>query len=314
MARLYRSRGASILVICLAVGLVGCSEQNGKKQKVRKVEGVAKHIDLENNQVSMMVKNDKGEEHELQGTVGPETEVWINGRSQSLKDIKAGDRVVVFGYRKGEGSNKKLVATKVEVERPHAGDWKSTSPKTAKVQVQKKPATSTEVTQAPVVRTKSSAQEGTRASATTPTKSADATAAIHAQIRLRLKEAMDKRAALIKNGKTVDDPEVQNLDKIIANAKNILAEGAPAAQPAAAANDSGDLRAQTTDVIYAQIRIRMQEAIEKRATLLKGGKPGSDPEVRKQEGIIMRARDLLTEAGEVVDPVDPPIVQAPPGD
>lgn len=71
-------------------------------------------------------------------------------------------------------------------------------------------------------------------------------------------------------------------------------------------------RKQTESMIYATIRIKMEEAIEKRAALLKSGKNPSDEEVRSLEGTIMRARELLEENGEVVEPVDPPIVQTVP--
>jgi hypothetical protein len=71
-------------------------------------------------------------------------------------------------------------------------------------------------------------------------------------------------------------------------------------------------RKQTESMIYATIRIKMEEAIEKRATLLKAGKDPADEEVRSLEGTIMRARELLEENGEVVEPVDPPIVQSTP--
>lgn len=63
------------------------------------------------------------------------------------------------------------------------------------------------------------------------------------------------------------------------------------------------------DMIYATIRIRMEEMIEQRAQLLKNGKSPSDPEVRQLEGSIMRARTLLIENGEMVGEINPPIVQ-----
>ena len=62
-------------------------------------------------------------------------------------------------------------------------------------------------------------------------------------------------------------------------------------------------------MIYARIRIEMEESIARRAQLLEAGKPLSDPEIRTLEGVIMRARDLLLEVGEVVEPLDPPIVR-----
>lgn len=81
--------------------------------------------------------------------------------------------------------------------------------------------------------------------------------------------------------------------------------------------DEEDLRIATEDAIYGQIRVRMEEAIEKRKDLLKAGTEPSDPSVRVLEGLIMRARDLLIKHDELVEDVDPPIVlrapQPPPG-
>jgi hypothetical protein len=241
---LVQNRVVCGLGLVLALGLVGCSENSSKKPKIRRIEGVAKTIDLEKNQVSMVVRNDKGIESELMGTIREDTEVWINGRSQQLQDIRPGDNVVVFGYREGSGEAKKLVATKVEVTRPRDSDWKSTAKPIAKepaVAAQKpepKP-----VTKAPA-----------KPAATTP-------------------------------------PAGQT--------------GQPRAAPPTTIVDEQ----QAMDLLYATMRIRMEEAIEERATLLKAGTEPSDPQVRRLEGVIMRARDLLTDAGEVVEPVEPPIVE-----
>lgn len=74
----------------------------------------------------------------------------------------------------------------------------------------------------------------------------------------------------------------------------------------------GITRAQAENMIYATIRIKMEEMIAKRAALLKSGRDPSDVEVRDLEGSIMRARELLEENGEIVEPVNPPIVQSTP--
>lgn len=79
-----------------------------------------------------------------------------------------------------------------------------------------------------------------------------------------------------------------------------------------AIEDDATKRAQAENMIYATIRIKMEDMIEKRAELLKSGRPPSDVEVRQLEGSIMRARDLLQEAGEIVEDVEPPIVQVNP--
>ena len=86
----------------------------------------------------------------------------------------------------------------------------------------------------------------------------------------------------------------------------------PAEPPPAAETPEQDLekkRGQAEDMIYATIRVKMEEAIAERAGLLKGGRPPSDERVRQLEGTIMRARSLLVENGEIVADVEPPIVE-----
>ena len=73
-----------------------------------------------------------------------------------------------------------------------------------------------------------------------------------------------------------------------------------------------DRRAETEHLIYAVIRVKMEEMIAQRADLLKQGVSASDPKIRDLEGSIMKARELLIENGEVVEEVDPPIVQRQP--
>lgn len=108
-----------------AFGLLGCSDDGNKPAKIRKVEGVAEKIDLKGNYVAMSFTDDKGVKRTLAGTVKEDTEVWINGRSHRLEDVREGDKVVVFGYREGSGAEQKLVATKIQVSRPEESDWKS---------------------------------------------------------------------------------------------------------------------------------------------------------------------------------------------
>ncbi|MBN2563084.1 MAG: DUF3857 domain-containing protein [Phycisphaerae bacterium] len=93
-----------------------------------------------------------------------------------------------------------------------------------------------------------------------------------------------------------------------ATAGGVSNEGGESATEAA--DDIGEeTRTRTTDLIYARIRIEMEKAITKRAALLKAGTAPSDPQIRKLEGIILRARDLLAQAGEVVADVEPPIAE-----
>lgn len=110
------------LIYCLPSG---CSDKSGGKPKILRKEGRAKLIDVENRKVSMVWIDKKGEEQNLEGTFTDKTEVWINGRTHEIKDVRPGDRVEVYGYSEGEGTNRKLIATKVVINRPKSSDWKT---------------------------------------------------------------------------------------------------------------------------------------------------------------------------------------------
>lgn len=121
-----RSWGVRCVVglLTAVLGFAGCSDKEKKSPKVRKIEGIAKHIDLKNNDVSMVFKDDRGVERELRGTIRENTEVVINGRTQKLEDIRENDRIIVTGYKDGSGDGAQLVATMIEVIRPQESDWK----------------------------------------------------------------------------------------------------------------------------------------------------------------------------------------------
>ncbi|QOJ03417.1 MAG: hypothetical protein HRU71_07950 [Planctomycetia bacterium] len=121
-----RSWGVRCVVglLTAVLGIAGCSDKEKKSPKVRKIEGIAKHIDLKNNDVSMVFKDDRGVERELRGTIRENTEVVINGRAQKLEDIRENDRIIVTGYKDGSGDSAQLVATMIEVIRPQETDWK----------------------------------------------------------------------------------------------------------------------------------------------------------------------------------------------
>jgi len=67
------------------------------------------------------------------------------------------------------------------------------------------------------------------------------------------------------------------------------------------------LRRDTTDAIYAAIRVRMEQAILNRKELLDGGRDASDVEIQDLESQIIKARGYLIEAGEEVEDVNPPL-------
>ena len=110
----------------------GCSDDAGDKPRIKKVQGVAKSINVEKRIVSMTWTDDRGHERELEGTFKDDAEVLINGRSQKIEDIRPGYKVTVWGYREGKGENQKRIVEKVVVDRPRSSDWKPTGQGDAK--------------------------------------------------------------------------------------------------------------------------------------------------------------------------------------
>lgn len=140
-----RQTAWAVLALVIGIALVaaqGCSSRNAGKPKQRRVEGIAEKIDLNNNSVSMRVSDGKGGQRILEGTLREDTEVEINGRAAKIEHVRPGDKVVVSGYREGEGENQKLVATKVVVTRPEGDDWKSTAGKSSEKAPEHEPAAS----------------------------------------------------------------------------------------------------------------------------------------------------------------------------
>ncbi|MCB9855904.1 MAG: hypothetical protein H6818_09485 [Phycisphaerales bacterium] len=63
----------------------------------------------------------------------------------------------------------------------------------------------------------------------------------------------------------------------------------------------------TGDMIYATVRVQMDILLADRKALLDAGHDVTDPEVRRKEDSIRKAIALLTENGEAIEPIDPPI-------
>lgn len=63
----------------------------------------------------------------------------------------------------------------------------------------------------------------------------------------------------------------------------------------------------TGDMIYATVRVQMDILLGERKALLDAGHDVTDPEVRRKEDSIRKAIALLTENGETIEPIDPPI-------
>jgi hypothetical protein len=108
---------ASSIVVGLAA-LSGCGEKRPERE-YRTIAGTAKSIDEATGKVAMIYHNKKKQlDIPVEGTITPNTEILINGRVAQLGEIKIGEQVVVTGYVERQGDDKRIIATKIEVERP----------------------------------------------------------------------------------------------------------------------------------------------------------------------------------------------------
>ena len=60
----------------------------------------------------------KLKEVEIEGTLAPNAEILIDGKTAKLEDVRVDDRVRVTGFIEKDDGQKALIATKVEVTRP----------------------------------------------------------------------------------------------------------------------------------------------------------------------------------------------------
>jgi len=236
-----------LAAVLIALPLGGCPEKSDKAPKGKTLSGVATKIDLQTRNVSMTIKGDDGAERELNGTVGDDTEILINGRGSKLADVRVGEKVEVT-VQKSATEDGKYNVKKVEITRAGDSDWKPTN-----------------------ATTQSSAAPTPPPVAPTPTPTPTTT--------------------------PPTPPRAQG-------------EVVPA-NPPEGEGDVDERKQDLADFIYAQIRVRMEEALTRRADLLKNGTPQSDPAVADLERQILRARSLLSERGEILEDVTPPISGTP---
>lgn len=96
--------------------IAGC-RQEVKERKYSAVTGVASDIDLETGKVSMDWQSKKtGESRKFTGRATQTTEIFINGVSAKLEDVRRGDRVCVIVYPSPDDPADWIV-TSVRIER-----------------------------------------------------------------------------------------------------------------------------------------------------------------------------------------------------
>lgn len=105
----------AILLIGLLL-IAGCRREV-KERKYSAVTGVASEIDLETGKVSMDWQSKKtGESRRFTGRATQTTEIFINGVSAKLADVRRGDRVCVIVYPSPDDPDDWIV-TSVRIER-----------------------------------------------------------------------------------------------------------------------------------------------------------------------------------------------------
>lgn len=233
----------------LMVPLGGCSDKGEKGPKGKTLPATVMKIDQQTRNVTIKIKTDDGGEREESGTVGDDTEILINGRGAKLADVQVGEEVSVT-VQKSPTEDGKYLVKKVVIERAAENDFKPTSEITPSAP----PANSEIKPSAP--------PSATEAKPTEPRAQLDPTQPVP-----------------VPTDTGEEDPEARKQDLM--------------------------------DLIYAQIRVRMEEALVRRAELLKNGTPQTDASVADFERQIIRARTLLTERGEILEDVSPPLAGVP---
>jgi hypothetical protein len=123
------------LLAGLTLGLViwpGCGKDSDRP-KYREIEGTITSIDPDTDEVSMSFMPPKGTEPIiLTGRLAPDAEIFIDGVTARLEDLRVDDRVRVTGHQEGKDADRQLVAHKVHVRRQNASfDGGTTQPATA---------------------------------------------------------------------------------------------------------------------------------------------------------------------------------------
>ncbi len=245
-ARAVSIWGLGLAALALAGG---CKSEAKVPRKPGSAKGTVTEVDLVNNRFKMRLEQPKsGKEVDAEGSIVPETEVWINGVRKAPADVELNDRVRVEYVRTGDELEQKFNVLRVEVDRPT--NWKSTK-----------------------AATPAAGEQAPKLVPLTGMKDSD----------VGLVPATPAATATTQPAAAPPPPAVQN----------------PAEREAQAAKLTLD--------IYAEIRRRYADAVKERAEMIAAGTPATDPKIVERERIIRRARDLLIEHGDNLDPIEPPL-------
>ncbi len=130
---------AVVGIVCAGlIAIPGCQSRSTEREEMT-VNGTALEIDEATGKVSMKYFSKKKQlEITVSGYVTPETEIIINGRLAKLNEVKIGEQVQVTGYIEKIGDTKRMVATRIEIERPEWTRGPSSTTKATSKPVAKK--------------------------------------------------------------------------------------------------------------------------------------------------------------------------------
>lgn len=129
-----------VALVATSFSLTAGCRKSSNKRKHRTIQGTALRIDEATGQVSMRFFHDDTNQYRtVEGIVTPETEILINGRVAQLGEVRVNDEVVVTGYVEKDGLSRRVVATKVRVQRDEWSKGGGTSSKPASTKPAAKP-------------------------------------------------------------------------------------------------------------------------------------------------------------------------------
>lgn len=236
-------RPARVAGVALLAGLVGafvlagCKPSEKSESQSRRKEGVITRIEAAHNRLAMKVRDEKNPgrflEKEIEGTITPTTEIFINSARAELKDVQVNDRVTAIGHAKGDGDNLEIVAEELRIERSAAAE-----PAPARAAGESKPAPTAAAAppqpapaeQAPPSEPKpADAAASATPDAPKPTRPDVRSARIDLYMRLveefqrKRQELVVERDDLLKQGRTADDPTIRDLENKINRADESIA-------------------------------------------------------------------------------------------
>lgn len=220
-------------VLTLAALGTGCSDNNKKQKKARRIEGIAHKIDLDTRQVSLKIVREDGTDDVLEGYFRDDTAVEINGRAQKFGDVREGDKIVAWVEK--DKDEDRFIVVRVEVARPRASDWLKATGDDTTVE-----AVPTAVATNPPINPSASGANTSTADNPTPVEPTvsdrppstplsvnsreDAEDLVYGLIRIRMEEAVVKRQNFIDAGRPLSAVEIRNLEGMIMKARSLLLE------------------------------------------------------------------------------------------